>query len=175
MELNASSLIRHPLPEVYKAYRDELPDIAHFIPNVKEVRVLSREDRPGGVKLHNLWVGRGEIPKVAQGIIKPDMLNWDDYAEWDDGTTSCQWEIKIRVFTEKFSCRGQNRISAEGPGQSRVTLSGKLEIDLRDIPGVPRIFASRIAPQVEAFIIALIKPNLEQVNVALGKYLDSRR
>lgn len=175
MDLTASSVIHHPRDVVFRAYRDELGSVAAYLPNVKEIRVLSREVSGTHVKLHNLWVGRGEIPKIAQGIVKPDMVCWDDFADWDESTHVCAWSLKLRVFTDKFSCSGTNTITEEGPGRTRVALRGKLELDLRDIPGVPRILASRIAPQVEAFIIALVRPNLEQVNTALGKYLDAKR
>ena len=175
MEINAVSHIHHAREKVYLAYRDELPSIAHFVNNVQAVNVLSRKDRPGGVTLHNEWVGKGEVPRVAQGIIKPEMLRWDDYAEWDDARSLVEWTIKIRVFSENFKCSGVNRFVEEGPGRTRVNLTGNLELSLKDIPGVPRILAGTIAPQVEKFIVALIKPNLEQTNEAVGKYLDSKR
>lgn len=176
MEINASSLIRHPRERVYRAYRDELPKIIAFVPNVEAVNVLSRKESPDGqrVSLHNEWIGRSEIPKVAQGLVKPEMLRWDDFAEWDEAKQEVRWELKIRMFTEKMRCSGYNRFFVEGPGLTRVHLTGTLDIDLRDIPGVPRFLASSIAPQVEKFIITLIKPNLEQVNDAIGRYLDSQ-
>jgi len=174
MQIHASSVIRHPLDRVYRAYRDELVDIAAFMPNIKEIKVLSREESPGRVKLHNEWAGKGDIPKVVQPIIKPEMVKWDDYADWDDANHQCHWQIKLRVFTENCTCGGTNRMRAEGPGATRVILSGNLDIKLQGIPGVPGFLASRVAPQVERFIIALITPNLEQVNSALERYLDSK-
>jgi hypothetical protein len=160
---------------VYQAYRDELPKIAAYMPNIKEILVRKREERQNGVKLHNEWVGKGEIPKVVQSIIRPDMLRWDDYADWDDNASACAWSLKLRAFTDNVKCGGTNRFTEEGPDRTRVTLSGTLDIDLRDIPGVPRVLAGSIAPQVEKFVIALITPNLEQVNASLGRYLDANR
>ena len=175
MQINASSVIQHPRPAVYRAYRDELPAIAPFMENVKEIRILSKEERPAGVKLHNEWVGRGEIPKVVQGIIKPEMVRWDDFADWDDGAWMCRWSLKIRVFTENFACSGTNRFEESGPNATRVTLAGTLDVNLKDIPGVPRFLAGSIAPQVEKFIVAMVRPNLEQVNGSLGRYLDQKK
>ncbi|MFZ5480055.1 MAG: hypothetical protein ACOZNI_25040 [Myxococcota bacterium] len=175
MQIHASSLIHHPRARVYQAYRDELPKIAPYMPNIKEIVVRRREERPGGVKLHNEWIGKGEVPKVVQGIIRPDMLRWDDFADWDDAASACAWQIKLRAFTENVKCGGTNRFTEEGPGKTRVTLTGTLDIDLREIPGVPRVLAGTIAPQVEKFVIALITPNLEQVNASLGRYLDANK
>ena len=175
MEINASSIIHHSRERVFLAYRDELPAVAKYLANIAQVNVLSRKESPGKVSLHNEWVGKGEIPKVAQGLVKPDMLKWDDYAEWDEARQLCEWSIKIRVFSENFKCSGSNRFLVEGPNRTRVNLVGTLDVSLRDIPGVPRILASTIAPQVEKFIVTLIKPNLEQVNDAIGKYLDAQK
>ena len=172
MRIHASSVIRHPLGRVYRAYRDELPQIAAFMPNIDSIVVRSREDRTSGPKLHNVWKGKGEVPQIAQGVIRPEMVCWDDYADWADASTSCRWQIRTRVFTEKVHCGGTNRLAAEGDRATRVTLEGELELDLADIPGVPRIFARTLKPQVERFIIAMIRPNLEQVNQALERYLD---
>jgi hypothetical protein len=173
MQINTSSVIRHPRARVYQAYRDELSRIAPYMQNIKEIRVLSREERQGGVKLHNEWVGKGEIPRAVQSIIKPEMVRWDDWADWDDAGSFCTWKLGLRVFNDSFRCEGTNRFADDGGGRTRVTLSGVLEVNLRDIPGVPRFLAGPIAPQVEKFIIALVTPNLEQVNAALEKYLDA--
>lgn len=174
MQINSSSVIHHPLERVYRAYRDELPQIAAYMPNVKGVEVAARTERDGSVDLHNVWTGKGEIPKVAQGVVKPDMLKWDDYASWTDATTSCRWTLGLHVFRDSFHCEGSTRLEADGPNRTRVTLSGTLEVSVKDIPGVPRFLASTIAPAVERFIIALVTPNLEETNRALERYLDAR-
>lgn len=175
MQIHAASVVHHPADRVYLAYRDELPAIATFMANIKEIRVLAREDREGGVRLHNEWSGKGEIPKVAQRIITPDMVKWDDHADWSDAERLGRWSISTRFFTESVRCTGTTRIEAHGDAASRITLAGTLDINVGDVPGVPRFLASSLAPQVEKFIIALITPNLEQVNGALERYLDSKR
>lgn len=172
MEILASSTVRHPRERVFRAYRDELPKIAAYMPNVKQVVVQRREEGPGWVKLHNVWTGKGEIPKVVQPVLKPEVLLWDDFATWHEADSYCEWRIGLRVFNEKFKCSGTNHIRAEG-AHTRVELRGDLELDLRDIPGVPRLLAGTLRPQLEAFIVKMIRPNLEETNVALGRYLDA--
>lgn len=174
MQINAVSIIRHPLDRVYRAYKDELVEISAFMPNINEIKILSRQEVPDGTRLHNEWTGKGEIPKLVRGILKPEMVKWDDYALWNDVEHLCHWEIKTRAFTDNCTCKGINRLVAEGPDATRVTLSGTLDVHLQGIPGVPGFLANRVAPQVEKFIIALITPNLEQVNTALERYLNSR-
>ena len=173
MQIQASSVIPHPRAKVLVAFRDELPSVAAFMPNIREIVTVKREAVAGGVQVHNEWHAKGEIPKVAQGIIKPEMLRWDDLAEWDDATTSCSWTLKLRVFADNVKCSGRTVLTDEGTG-TRIALSGSLELDLRNIPGVPRFLAGTIGPQVEKFVVGMITPNLEQMNASLGRYLDAQ-
>ncbi len=173
MQINSSSVIPQPRERVFRAYRDEMSAVARFMPNIQQINVVKREPIDGGIKLHNEWIGKGEIPRPVQGIIKPEMLRWDDYATWDDAAWGCRWEIKIRVFTDAMSCQGRTRFLEEGPGSTRVILAGTLDISLKDIPGVPRLLAGTVGPLVEKFIVALITPNLEQVNTSLANYLKA--
>lgn len=172
MEIHAVSTIRHPRERVLRAYRDELPKIAAYMPNVKQVVVQKREEGDGWVKLHNVWTGKAEIPRMAQSIVKPEILLWDDYATWHEAESYCEWRIGLRVFNETFKCAGTNHIRAEG-AHTRVELRGDLQLDLTDIPGVPRLLAGTMRSQLEAFIVKMIRPNLEETNVALGRYLDA--
>lgn len=173
MQIHSSSVIHHPRERVFRAYRDEMSAVVPYMPNIEVIHNLKRVERPDGHTLHNEWVGKGEIPRVAQGIVSRDMLKWDDHAEWDTASWSCRWEIKLRVFTENVSCKGTTRMTEEGPNATRVTLTGTLDINLRNVPGIPRLLAGSLAPVVEKFIIALITPNLEQVNASLTRYLDA--
>ena len=172
MEIRSESRIKYPRDQVYRAYRDRLPEIAKYIPDIKEIVVKSRTDAPHGPKLHNEWVADREIPGFAQAILKPEHLRWDDHAEWHDDEHYVAWTLKTRAFTDAVHCAGRNTFHEDGTG-TRVLLTGDLTIDLKEIPGVPGFLAKRIAPQVEKFIVAMIRPNLEQVNASLERYLDA--
>jgi hypothetical protein len=174
MRIHTESLIRHPQAAVYGAYRDRLPEIAAYIPDVKEIVVHSREDVPGGVKLHNEWIASREIPSYARAFLKPEMLRWDDYADWRDDEHMVRWTLKLRLFTDSVRCSGTNTFRKVDDGKTAVVLEGDLDIDLKTIPGVPRILAGGLKPQVEKFIVSLITPNLERVNQSLQQFLDEK-
>ena len=172
MRIHSVSIIRHPLERVYAAYRDGLPAIAAYIPDISEIQVERRSTEGTTTKLHNVWIADREVPAFAQKYVKPEMMRWDDYASWDASDFSCRWDLKTRMFTEAVTCGGRNTFEDLGDGTTRLTLSGDLTMDLKHIPGVPRILAGRLAPQVEKFIVALITPNLEKTNDALARFLD---
>lgn len=173
MQINSSSVIPHPRERVFRAYRDEMSAVVPYMLNIERINVIKREMIEGGQKLHNEWIGKGEIPRVVQGIVKPEMIRWDDHAVWNDAAWACDWELKLRVFKDAFSCKGRTRFVEETPGTTRVILAGNLDINVREVPGVPRMFAGTVGPAVEKFIVAMISPNLEQVNNSLAKYLNS--
>ena len=172
MRINSESRIHHPIEVVYKCYRDHLPQVAPYTPDIKEIIVKSREEQDKGPKIHNIWVADREIPKVAQGLIKPGMLQWDDFAEWDDANQHVDWRINIPSFPDQVKCSGRNAFFADGPNSTKVLLTGDLEINMKKIPGVPRLLAGKLAPKIESFIVMLITPNLEKVNQSLERYLD---
>ena len=173
MRIDSESRIAHPRARVYQAYRDNLPEIAAYIPDIEKIVVHSRKESDAGVDLHNEWVADTEIPAIASKIIKPEHLRWDDYAKWNDAGFYVDWTIKTRVFTESVTCSGRNTFVEDGADRTRVKLTGNLVIQLKDIRGVPNFLAKRMAPQIEAFIVKMITPNLEQVNRSIGTYLDA--
>ena len=126
----------------------------------------------GEVKLHNVWIAERDIPVFARAFLKPEMLCWDDHAVWKDAEHRVHWTLKLRVFTDQVTCGGTNTFTADGDNQTKVVLDGDLDIDLKNIPGVPRILAGGMKPKIEKFIVSLITPNLERVNHSLQEFLD---
>jgi len=172
MRIHSESLIGHPRQAVYDAYRDRLPEIAEYIPDVKEIVVESRKQGDGVLELHNVWIADREVPVYARPFIKPEMLRWDDYAQWRDADHQVRWRLATRVFTEQVRCAGTNSFEEVEDGSTKVVLEGDLQIDLAKIPGVPRLLAGGLKPKVEQFIVSLITPNLEKVNESLQRFLD---
>jgi hypothetical protein len=173
MRIHSESRIRHPLGEVYKAYSDDLPKLVPYIPDIKDIVVKSREATPYGKKIWNRWIAGADLPTVVQSVIKPEMLQWDDFAEWHDAETYVDWRLSFPAFPNRVKCGGRNAFIGDGD-QTRVVLTGTLEIDLKDFPGIPSLVARRVGPKVEEFIVKLITPNLERVNRSLQQYLDDQ-
>ena len=174
MQINSESHIAHPLKDVYLAYRDKLPQIASHIPDIKEIRIESREESDEGPTIHNLWVAERDLPKMIKGVVKPEMMQWDDYAQWNDAEHYVSWRLVIPAFKNQVQCEGRNSFFADGEG-TRVVLTGELHIKLENVPGVPKFMAKKLAPKIEEFIVNLITPNLKQVNTSLGAYLDAQK
>jgi hypothetical protein len=162
------------LERVYSCYRDQLPEIAPYTPDIKEIVVHSREELEQGPKIHNEWIADRDLPKVVANLVTQDMMRWNDFAQWNNEAHHVDWVLQIPAFPNQVKCSGRNAFFADGPDATIVRLSGDLEISLKNIPGVPRLLAGRLTPKVESFIVKLITPNLEKVNHSLERYLDAQ-
>ena len=174
MNIESEATIAHPRAEVFRAYRDKLPEIAAYIPDIREIIVHSREDDGSRVHLHNEWVADTEIPRAIRAIVRPEHLRWDDFAVWHEDRWYCAWRLETRAFSDAVSCEGRNTFVDDGRGGTRVKLSGALSLDLNKVRGVPRIGARTMGTMLEKFVVAMITPNLQKVNAALQPYLDAR-
>ena len=159
--------------EVFKCYRDDLPGLARYIPNIREIEVRERKEAAGVVTLLNHWRAKAEIPSAMKGFITEDKLGWLDHASWDESRKQCDWWLEIPAFKDAVHCKGQTRVVVEGPTSSRMIISGDLTVDATKV-GVPRLMAGTVGKGVEAFAVALIKPNQEKMGEAVNQYLKAK-
>lgn len=176
MKLNVSDTLSHPREMVWSTYRDELDALATYLPNIKRVETLEREEPEAGIiKLFNEWHAKGEIPAIAQRFIKPEMLRWRERVVWDQNTWVCSWKIEPAFFTEHLLAEGQTSY-LECPGdRTEIRIAGTLEVDARGFKGVPRLMAKPVGKAVEKLFCALVLPNMQRLNRSLGTYLDEKK
>ena len=175
MDIDVRDTLAHPRERVWSAYRDELPELVDYLPNVKGIECLSREEpEPGLVLLENQWVAEGDIPSVAQRFIKPEMLRWSETVRWDQNKWICSWEIHPAFFTDNVTVRGDTSYADAGGDRTEVHIQGLLKVDVRGVRGVPRLLVGTVNKAVEKLVGTLILPNLRRLNSSLGTYLDKK-
>ncbi len=174
MKLEADARLPFPREAVFRAYRDHLVDLLPYLPNVRGIEVKSRRDEGTRVHFENIWRGGGDIPAAARAVLSESMLNWTDYATWDERAWTCTWRIETHAFTEAVRCAGRNAFIADGDA-TRLEIRGDLEIDARKIKGVPGFMAGSVARAVEQVLVSKIQPNLVETVRGLEKYLAAQR
>jgi hypothetical protein len=174
MKIHAATRIAFPREIVFRTYRDRLVECLPYLPNVKAIEVKTRADDGPVTRLYNVWRARADIPKIAQSVIKPEMLAWDDHAVWDESALTTEWRIETHFMREAVTCGGRNAYTVEGDA-TVLTIDGDLAIDLRGVKGVPGFLAKAIAPAVEQLVVAMIKPNLLEVAKGVGKLLEQEK
>ena len=175
MKFESSQVIPFPLEDVNRLVRDNLQELVPYLPNVRRIDAESREEvGKGQIRFVNRWHGKGEVPKVAQKLVQPDKLAWLDTATWDENEKTCRWEITPMFFRENVACRGVNFYRAEGPGKTRMEITGDLTIQSKGIPGIPRLLEKKIAEQIEKFIVKLLTPNIGSLAEGATRYLQEK-
>lgn len=164
--------IDYSLDRVYEAFRDDLKELATYLPDISDI-IVEKHERVDDdtTKVINIWKASAEeIPKIAASFISPDKLQWTDHATWHDGETYCDWEMEVGFFPEAVSCKGTTRYTKKG-NITQVHISGDLQVDAKKIPGVPRLLAGKLGDAVEKFVVKMITPNLKATNRGMEQYL----
>ena len=174
MELRADATIPFERPIVFAAYRDKLPDMLPYLPNVRAIEVRKREEEGDVTKILNFWKGGGDIPAAARAFVSEAMLSWLDYATWNQGTFVCEWRIEPQAFTEAITCIRKNRFMEEA-GKTQLEIRGEISIDPKRLKGIPGFLSGKVAKAVEELLISKIKPNLVSTADGLTKYLQAQR
>ena len=171
MKLEVTVEIPFPRERAFAVYRDKLVELSAYLPNIREIKQLTRTDEGSVTRLLNHWRGGADIPAIARAFLSDKMLEWDDYATWDAATFTCAWRTEVGAFKDAVRAEGKNTFEDLGGTRTRLTIRGDIEVDARKVKAVPRLFAGTVGPAVESFLVATIRPNLVSVTEGLTKYL----
>jgi hypothetical protein len=174
MDITCDAVIHFPRPLVYQTYRDKLPELLPYLPNIRKIEVKERKQEGSAVHFVNVWHGGGEVPAIARAFLSESMLAWTDFAEWREEAFVCNWRTETHAFTEAVSSSGVNRYF-EVDGGTRLEIRGDLTIDAAKIKGVPRLLSGKVGRAVEEFLVKTISKNLLDVSKGLERYLNDHR
>jgi hypothetical protein len=176
MKIESVDVIPYERALVFATLRDELVQLVPYLPNIEIIEEREREELGGGsIRVLNWWKAESDVPKVARAVIKPDMLHWKDHATWHEERWSCEWRLETSFFPDRVTCRGTNTYRVVGAKETELAIRGELEIDAKNIKGVPSLLAGTVGAAVERFVVALITPNFKTLNRGLVQYLDGKR
>ena len=174
MKIETDARMAFPRELCFTTYRDRLPELVPHLSNVNEIETLEREDNYEGAesktRLLNVWRAVSEIPKLARAFIKPEMLAWHDYAVWNQDVWTVDWRVETHFFKERVACAGHNTFIDDGES-CVLQIRGDLDVNLKGLPGVPRLVARKVSSAVEKFVVALITPNLTSVSTGVEAFL----
>jgi hypothetical protein len=171
MIISADVRVPFARPLVFTTCRDKLVEIAHYMPNVRQIKVQSRQQDNQLVRCVYEWHGGGEIPGAARAVLSDDILTWTEYNTADETTFTVDWQIKTHAFTKAVRCYGKNRFIQDGEA-TLIQSRGELAIDPRQVEGVPSFLVGMIVGLVEDFLAKTIEPNLIEMGNGIRQYLD---
>ena len=171
MNIKADVTLSYPRALVFATYRDRLSELTEFLPNIRSIRVIKREELGEEIRLVNEWTGGGDIPKVALSVLKESMLRWTDHATWRSPSFTVAWRTEVGAFPGVIKSSGENRY-VDVPGGTRLEIRGELVCDASKLPGVPRLLAGSINGTVEKFMVGQVQVNLAEVGKGVRRLLE---
>ncbi len=176
MEFKSTSVIKYPVKVVWPTMRDELPEIVPLLNNIESITVRERTELDSEkIKITNVWRAAPKLPSFLVKKIKPEMLAWTDYAEWNQKNRECHWRIESHFFTDHFKCRGTTLFDSAIAGRgTRITFQGSLKLLPQGMDEVSHFFGARSSGVIESFLNKLIPNNIVKVAKALSDYLDGK-
>lgn len=175
-QLDIRDTINFPRDLVFEMYRDKLPELDEYLPNIESITVERRTVHgDGSIELVNRWqAARTEVPAVIRPFVKPELLQWHDYATWDSQAYECRWRTELVFLHGAITSEGVNYYRVLDENSMEVHLTGTIHVDASKIPGVPRMLAGKVAGAVEAGVLKVTEPNLRAVNRGFEQYIAER-
>ena len=123
-----------------------------------------RQERVGS-KIHRVyeWCVHGQIPKIAQKIIRPDMLTFTEETVWDDDLCSFTSKITPHFLGNTIYCVTSSTWSAGGENRARRHVESTITINI-----------PVIGPVAEKAIVDHFKKNNDQSAELVRKHLALR-
>jgi hypothetical protein len=174
MDLHVDAPIPFPRDVVFACYRDDIPKLLKYLPNVRAIDVKSRKDDGPVAEVVNDWRGGGDIPAAIRAVLSESMLAWTDYATWDAAKYRCDFRTETHFMTDAIDCKGSIVFLEDGPGKTLVQVRGKLEVDGKKIRGVPGFLGGKLGKAVEEFLGGKIQPNLAETAKAVTLHLKEK-
>ncbi|MGH0034535.1 MAG: hypothetical protein ACQGVK_05870 [Myxococcota bacterium] len=181
MQFEQTTRVSHPADAVLETLIERMEELVEFFPNLDAVEFRSREETADGrTRIVRVCRGRVDgVPAPLRPFVSPDLLSWTDTAVWSRKAYEVEWshESCSRTVAGLYRCSGVNSFKPHPENPERETeirISGELQVDPHVLPGVPRFLGRTLAPQIERFVVELIKPNLDDVAKGVQGYLDAR-
>ncbi len=177
MKFQTLTIVKHPLPRVWLAMRDEMAQLAGHLDDIESITMKERTETEGIVSIANVWHAKPKLPDLIARHVDTSKFIWIDHASWDGQAHVCRWRIEPQVFSAYFSSSGETRFEpAMGGKGTRITFCGAAEIKVaKDSDGVPKILEDTIFKGAVSFIQGIIVSIFRKMADAVAKHLGAEQ
>ncbi|HOO56445.1 MAG TPA: DUF2505 family protein [bacterium] len=89
------------------------------LPNVSMRKEVFQERKGSQIHRKYEWCVFGQIPKVAQRILRPEMLTFYEFTVWDDDKCSFDSRVEPHYFKDKVHVNSESTWSEAGENKTR--------------------------------------------------------
>ena len=174
MKLEHSDEISANADLVYRIVKDQLPDLAPYLPSIDRIETKERSSLPSGKEeVVSHWYAQIDMPSLLSKFISKDLLSWKDTAVWDHEAKTVDYQLESFIANDLFDAKGCNKFEPISDDKMKLTLSCEVHINPDSVPGVPRLMKKKVAPLIEKIIEKMMQPNITSLGKGLKAYLEA--
>jgi len=171
MYAESKDIVNQSADVVYLMLRDDMVKIVPYMLNIEKIEMLKYERTSDTrIEVMNHWHAKADVPSVIKSFIKPELMQWKDFAVWKDDEKSVDYRVESFVANNLYDLSGTNYIIPIGDDKTEIKVTFNLEIYPERLPGVPKFLAKRMKPAIEKFLQKLLTPNLTAMAKGLNEY-----
>ena len=135
------------------------------LPNASQLTPISEKDEGDKKFIKNEWCVHGQIPKIAQKVIKPEMLTFVEDSIWDRTNLTYSTRVIPHFFKKQIKVRHKMEFFDTGDGRTKRTVVGFLEVR---IPIIGQVFEKTVIK----YIVQNTEEDFKMSKTALDKYIE---
>ena len=171
--------ISDPLPlsaeDALILIRDQMPTLVPYLEGTSAITVLERSDDGDTSQIMNRWQADGsQAPRALRPFLTPELLSWIDHATWSREARQARWRLEPAMGGSLFTCSGTTTVIPKGD-TSELSIEVDFEVYPAQVPGIPKLLARGLKPQVERFIGDILTSSLRQLSQSISRYADEQR
>lgn len=179
MHFETTSYVSHPADLVLDLVMNRMHEVVPFMPSIESIQLREKETLADGrVRIIRYWQGSSaNVPAALRPFISRELLGWTDSALWEPAKYKVDWTLTTSL-SRLYECGGTNYFEPDPKAakkRTRIRITGDLHVHPERLPGVPSFLASRLGPQIEAWVLEMLTPNLTNVAAGLQGFLDAPR
>ena len=174
MKIESKSTVNQPIDAVFELLKNDINLLVPHLPNISKVEEVSRESKGKKEFVTNAWTANAELPSILKKIAKPELLSWNDIAEWDIEKKCVTYKLESKLAADLYTAQGKNTLTAVDENTTEMHFLCEVIPHPENFPGVPKFLAKKIVPALETLLKLLIEPNFKTMNEGIKKYFGSK-
>ena len=158
-----TDIIERPIEKVVEAFRDSLPNLAPYLPNILAIETLEKRAEGEIQEIVNRWYSSWVPPAPIRKMIKIDELSWTDYATWLIPENKVVYRLVFDRLDEIVSVNGETAFFKIGD-KTQVRYTGHISVNLPKLETISSLLSRTIGDQISKMIMTVVRPNMFAVN-----------
>ena len=174
MKIESKNIVDQPIDVVFELLKNNISDLVHYLPNISSIKEVSRKTEGNTEYVTSTWTANAELPSILKKLAKPELLSWNDIAEWDLDSKTVTYNLESKLASDLYTAKGKNTLTVLDDNKTEMFFSCEVTPHPENFPGVPKFLAKKIVPALEGLLKLLLEPNFKSMNKGIEEYFKNK-